>query len=336
MKISDRRTLPRGGLSVPVFGLGGAQLGGLYRAMSDDDASALLDGAWDLGVRHFDTAPYYGYTRSEHRLGAALAQRPRGEFVLSTKVGRLMRPATASSPGDDAWVDPLPFRPHYDYTHDGVMRSLDESLQRLGVTQVDMLYVHDIGTATHNELHGLYWQQLTDGGGFRALESLRRSGVARAVGLGVNEWQAVHASMREFDLDCAMLAGRYTLLEQESLAPLLDDCLARGTAIVVAGPFNSGVLAGGSTFNYATASPAVLERVRGLQAVCAEFDVPLPAAALQFPLAHPAVVSCVAGAHSETELRQVSAWLETPIPQRFWRALNQRGLIDGRAPLPTE
>ena len=336
MKITDRRTLPRGGLSVPVFGLGGAQLGGLYRAMSDDDASALLAGAWHRGVRHFDTAPYYGYTRSERRVGAALAQRPRDEFILSTKAGRLMRPGKASIPGDDAWIDPLPFRPHFDYTHDGVMRSLDESLQRLGLTHVDMLYVHDIGTATHGELHDFYWQQLTTGGGFRALESLRRSGAVRAVGLGVNEWQAVHASMREFDLDCAMLAGRYTLLEQESLAPLLDDCLARGTAIVVAGPFNSGVLAGGRTFNYATASPAVLERVRGLQAVCAEFDVPLPAAALQFPLAHPAVVSCVAGAHNEAELHEVIAWLETPIPQRFWQALNQRGLIDGRAPLPTE
>ena len=188
MKISDRRTLPRGGLSVPVFGLGGAQLGGLYRAMSDGDASALLDGAWHHGVRHFDTAPYYGYTRSEHRIGAALAQRPRAEFILSTKVGRLMRPSTKAEPDDDGWIDPLPFRPHYDYTHAGVMRSVDDSLQRLGLSHLDLLYVHDIGVATHAELHELYWRQLTLGGGFRALEELRRSGVARAVGLGVNEW----------------------------------------------------------------------------------------------------------------------------------------------------
>ena len=334
MKITDRRTLPRGGLSVPVFGLGGAQLGGLYRAMSDGGAAALLDAAWDLGVRHFDTAPYYGYTRSEHRLGAGLGPRPRDEYILSTKVGRLLLPDVSVRPGDDGWADPLPFRPCYDYSYDGVMRSIDDSLQRLGIAQVDLLYVHDIGIVTHGERHDAHWKQLTRGGGFRALETLRRSGVTRAVGLGVNEWQAAHASMRELDLDCTMLAGRYTLLEQAALSPLLDDCLARGNAIVVAGPFNSGVLAGGNSFNYAAAPPQVIECVRTLDSVCREFDVPLPAAALQFPLAHPAVVSCVAGAHDEAELAQNIGWFETSIPPAFWNALQQRGLIDGRAPLP--
>ena len=334
MKITDRRTLPRGGQSVPVFGLGGAQLGGLYRAMSDGAAAALLDAAWNLGVRHFDTAPYYGYTRSEHRLGAALGPRPRDEFILSTKVGRLFRPDASVRPGDDGWADPLPFRPRYDYSHDGVMRSIDDSLQRLGIAHVDLLYVHDIGAVTHGERHDVHWKQLTRSGGFRALEALRRSGVTRAVGLGVNEWQVAHASMREFDLDCTMLAGRYTLLEQAALSPLLDECLARGNAIVVAGPFNSGVLAGGNRFNYAAAPPDVMERVRMLDSVCREFDVPLPAAALQFPLAHPAVVSCVAGAHDEAELAQNIVSFETPIPPGFWSALHQRGLIDGRAPLP--
>jgi D-threo-aldose 1-dehydrogenase len=334
MKITERRTLPHGGPSLPVFGLGGAQLGGLYRPMSDGAAAALLDAAWRLGVRHFDTAPYYGYTRSEHRLGAALGPRPRDEFILSTKVGRLFRPDASVRPGDDGWADPLPFHPHYDYSHDGVMRSIADSLQRLGVARVDLLYVHDIGRVTHGERHDVHWQQLTRGGGFRALEALRRSGVTRAVGLGVNEWQVVHASMREFDLDCTMLAGRYTLLEQASLSPLLDDCLARGNAIVAAGPFNSGVLAGGSSFDYAAAPAHVMARVRALDRVCREFDVPLPAAALQFPLAHPAVVSCVAGAHSEAELAQNIGWFERPIPQPFWQALQQRGLIDGRAPLP--
>lgn len=334
MKITDQRALSRGALSVPVFGPGGAQLGGLYRTMSDDSAAALLDGAWHHGVRFFDTAPYYGYARSEHRLGAVLARHPRNEFIVSTKVGRLLRPDASVQPGDDGWVDPLPFRPFYDYTHDGVMRSIDDSLQRLGLSHVDLLYMHDIGAVTHGDLHPHYWKQLTTGGGFRALESLRRSGVAQAVGLGVNEWQVVHASMREFDLDCTMLAGRYTLLEQESLSPLLDDCLTRGNAIVVAGAFNSGVLTGGRSFNYANAPAQVIERVRALSAVCREFDVALPAAALQFPLAHPAVVSCIAGAHNETELRQSIGWLETPIPQPFWQALHQRCLIDARAPLP--
>ena len=334
MNITDRRTLPRGGLAVPVFGLGGAQLGGLYRPMSDDDANALVDAAWDAGLRHFDTAPYYGYTRSEHRLGTALARRPRDEFILSTKVGRLMRPGAPVWASDDGWIDPLPFRPHHDYTHAGVMRSFDDSLQRLGVSRIDLLYVHDIGYATHVELHDLYWEQLTTGGGFRALDELRRSGAVSAVGLGVNEWQVVQAAMREFDLDCTMLAGRYTLLEQQSLSPLLDDCVARGNAIVAAGPFNSGVLAGGDSFNYAKAPAPVIERVRALELVCREFGVALPAAALQFPLAHQAVVSCMAGAHSADELRQNIAWLQTDIPPAFWRALQQRGLIDPRAPLP--
>jgi len=335
MKITDRRRLPHAELCVPVFGLGGAQLGGLYRAMSDDAANTLVDAAWSQGVRHFDTAPYYGYTRSEQRLGEALASRPRDEFVLSTKVGRVMRPGATVWASDDGWIDPLPFRPHFDYTHAGVMRSFEDSLQRLRVSHVDLLYVHDIGQATHLELHELYWEQLTSGGGFRALEELRRAGLARAIGLGVNEWPVVHAAMREFDLDCSMLAGRYTLLEQQSLSPFLDDCIARGHAIVAAGPFNSGVLAGGTSFNYAQAPEHVITRVRALDAVCREFDVALPAAALQFPLAHPAVVACVAGAHSADELRQNIAWLETPIPAAFWQALQQRGLIDGRAPVPT-
>ena len=333
MKITDRRQLPRVDLNLPVFGLGGAQVGGLFRAMPDNAATALLECAWRLGVRHFDTAPYYGYARSEHRMGSALRPRPREQFVLSTKVGRLLQPDASVRPGDDGWADPLPFRPYFDYSHDGVMRSLDDSLRRLGVSRVDLLYVHDIGRVTHEERHDLHWRQLTRGGGLRALEALRSSGVVGAIGLGVNEWEAVQACMDEIDLDCTMLAGRYTLLEQTSL-PLLEQCLTRGNAIVVAGPFNSGVLAGSDSFNYAKAPAPVVERVRALDAVCREFDVALPAAALQFPLAHPAVVSCVAGAHSEAELAQNIGWFESRIPLPFWQALCDRGLIDGRAPVP--
>ena len=333
-KQSERRSLVRSQLRVPIFGLGCAQLGGLYRAMSDADAARLLESAWQRGVRLFDTAPYYGFTRSERRLGAALSHWPRDEFVLSTKVGRLMRPDDSVRSGDCGFSDPLPFRPYFDYSRDGVLRSFDESLARLGVSGVDILYVHDIGAVTHGERHALYWQQLTKGGGFRALEELRRSGAVVAVGLGVNEWQVAHASMDVFDLDCTMLAGRYTLLEQASLAPFLDECQKRGNAVVAAGPFNSGVLAGGSTFDYAPIPAPVRERVQALQAVCREFDVPLPAAALQFALAHPAVVACVAGAHSDDELRQNLAWFNTSIPSALWLALRERGLVDSRAPLP--
>jgi len=336
MKQSERRSLVRSQLRVPIFGLGCAQLGGLYRAMSDVDAARMLESAWQRGVRFFDTAPYYGFTRSEWRLGAALSHWPRDEFVLSTKVGRLMRPDDSVRSGDCGFSDPLPFRPYFDYSRDGVLRSFDESLARLGVSGVDILYVHDIGTVTHGERHASYWRQLTKGGGFRALEELRSSGAVAAVGLGVNEWQVAHASMDEFDIDCTMLAGRYTLLEQASLAPFLDECRKRGTAVVAAGPFNSGVLAGGSTFDYAPIPAPVRERVQALQAVCREFDVPLPAAALQFALAHPAVVACVAGAHSDEELRQNLAWFNTSIPSALWLALRERGLLDSRAPLPGE
>jgi D-threo-aldose 1-dehydrogenase len=334
MKQATRRSLARSQLRVPIFGLGCAQLGGLYCAMSDAEAARLLECAWQRGVRLFDTAPYYGFTRSERRLGSALAHWPRDEFVLSTKVGRLMRPDDSVRSGDGGFIDPLPFRPYFDYSRNGVLRSFDESLARLGVSGVDILYVHDIGTVTHGERHASYWQQLTKGGGFRALEELRRSGAVAAVGLGVNEWQVAHASMDEFDLDCTMLAGRYTLLEQTALAPFLDECQKRGNAVVAAGPFNSGVIAGGSTFNYAPIPPPVRERVHALQSACLEFDVPLPAAALQFALAHPAVVACVVGAHSDEQLRQNLAWFNTSIPPALWLALRERGLVDSRAPLP--
>lgn len=334
MKFTESRRLPWVDLAVPVFGLGCAQLGGLYRAITDDQAAELVQAAWGAGVRHFDTAPYYGYTLSERRLGAALRTLPRDEYVLSTKAGRLMRPDATVQPGDDGWAAPLPFRPHCDYSYGGILSSFEESLQRLGVERIDILYVHDIGRVTHGDQHERHWRELTHGGGFLALDELRRSGRVRAVGLGVNEWQVVHDAMQDFDLDVTMLAGRYTLLEQASLSPLLEACVKRGHAIVVAGPFNSGVLAGGSSFNYGAVPPEVAQRVQALRAVCEEFDVALPAAALQFPLAHPAVVACVAGAHDAAQLKQNIAWLQMRLPDEFWHALRQRGLVDERAPLP--
>lgn len=336
MKVGDTRKLPHGNLALGIFGLGGAPLGGLYQAVSEAGAQQMLDGAWQAGLRYFDTAPYYGYTLSERRLGAKLASLPRDSFVVSTKVGRLMRPDAGVRPGDDGWAQPLPFRPHYDYSYDAVMRSYEDSLQRLGLARIDILYVHDIGSVTHGEQHAHYWQQLTRGGGFRALETLRDQGLVAAIGLGVNEWQVVHASMQEIRLDCTLLAGRYTLMEQTSLTPLLDECVRHGNAIVVGGPFNSGILAGNNKFNYADAPAEIAQRVAALQQVCAQFEVPLPAAALQFPLAHPAVVSCIPGAHDLAQLQQNIAWFEQAIPAELWRTLRERGLIDARAPLPQD
>jgi len=332
--VSDVRKLPHGGLALGVFGFGGAPLGGLYDAVSDADAARLLEGAWDAGLRYFDSAPYYGYTLSERRLGALLVNRPRDSFVVSTKVGRLMRADASVRAGDDGWAQPLPFRPIYDYSYDGILRSFEDSLQRLGLARIDILYVHDIGRTTHGDRHQHYWQQLTRGGGFRALESLRTQGQIAAIGLGVNEWQVVYDSMQEVRLDCTLLAGRYTLLEQTSLSPLLDHCTREGNAIVIGGPFNSGVLAGNNKFNYADAPPEILERVAALRRVCARFEVPLQAAALQFPMAHPAVVSCIPGAHNLAQLQQNMAWFEQAIPLEFWQALREAGLIDPRAPVP--
>ena len=334
MHTTDLKKLPRVDLRLTALGLGCSQMGGLYRATSTHEVEDVFAAAWTAGVRYFDTAPYYGYTRSEHRLGAQLAERARHEYVVSTKVGRLLRPDASVAPGDGGWANPYPFRPVYDYSYSGVMRSFEDSQQRLGLAHIDILYVHDIGTDTHGDQHAYYWQQLTTGGGFSALDELRSSGATKAVGLGVNEWQVVQDSMREFNLDCTMLAGRYTLLEQDSLMAFMDECLRRGNAIVVAGPFNSGILAGSTKFNYAEAPADVVARVQALTAVCAEFDVPLPAAALQFPLAHPAVVSCVTGIRTAAQLQQNVAWLEQPLPPMLWQTLRARGLLHPQAPVP--
>jgi D-threo-aldose 1-dehydrogenase len=321
-------------MDITPLGLGCAQLGGLYEPMAEPDALALVDAAWDLGIRYFDTAPYYGFTLSEHRLGAALRTRPRDAYVISTKVGRLMRPDPGVRPGECGWATPLPFRPHYDYTHDGILRSHEDSLQRLGLSRVDILYVHDIGRVTHGGKHAHYWTQLTEGGGFRALERLRAEGAIKAFGLGVNEWEVVADALDVCALDCVLLAGRYTLLEQASRAPLMDRCARAGTAVVIGGPFNSGILAGTNKFNYEDAPGAVVERVRAIAAVCREFDVPLQAAALQFPMAHPAVVSCIPGAQDIAQLRQNAHWFGQPLPAALWSALRHAGLLDPNAPVP--
>ena len=317
-----------------TLGFGCSQLGGLYKPMSTPDAHALVDWAWDAGIRYFDTAPFYGYTLSERRVGQSLQARARKDYVLSTKVGRLMRPDDTVQAGDDGWAHPLPFRPRFDYTFDGIMRSYEDSQQRLGMPAIDILYVHDIGAATHGDLHAHYWKQLTHGGGFRALAELRDSHAISAIGLGVNEWEVAVDSMQEADLDVILLAGRYTLLEQEALAPLLDRCARGDVRIVAGGVFNSGVLVGNGKFNYADAPADVVRKVARLADVCARFDVPLAAAALQFPLAHPAVVSCVVGARSIEQLHKNIAWLETPLPPELWTTLQHDGLIDASAPVP--
>lgn len=335
-----RRTVGRTGLEIGTLGFGGAGIGNLYRVLDDADANAAVSESYASGVRYFDTAPFYGFGLSESRIGATL----RGSSpmpVISTKVGRRLVPTGPqdASVGREGYFSPQPFEPKFDYTYDGILASHASSLARLGVPRVDILLIHDIGVQTHGAANESYTRQLIDGG-FRALRELKSSGAVRAIGIGVNE---VAECLRMIDLlepDCILLAGRYTLLEQPALASLLPACVEDHVSVLCGGPFNSGVLATGSRagarahYNYAAPPAAVLERVQRLEAVCGEFAVPLQAAALQFPLGHPAVATVVAGSASGAESRNIAEKFTHPIPVEFWRALRERGLVDARAPLP--
>jgi len=336
-QLEQRRHIGRTSIEATALSLGTAPLGGLYRDLTEEEAQATVDAAWDAGIRFFDTAPHYGHTKAEHRLGDALRRRPRGEYVLSTKVGRRFVPRTHPDDGREGWQNPLPFEAVYDYTYDGILRSFEDSQQRLGIVDIDILLVHDIGRFTHGDRHPHYWKQLTEGG-FRALDELRSRGSVKAIGFGVNEREVILDAIAEFDIDCALLAGRYTLLEQAPLDDLLPTCAGRGISILLGGAFNSGILArgveGDPKFNYGAAPPEVIERVARLEAVCRAHGTPLAAAALQFPYAHPVVATVLNGARSVAELRENVASFERPVPPALWRALRDEGLLDPRAPVP--
>ncbi|WP_331010981.1 aldo/keto reductase [Sphingomonas sp.] len=336
-----RRVMPRSGLAPSVLGFGAATLGNLYQPVSDGDARAALDAALDASFAYVDTAPHYGHGLSERRVGDAL--RARDGVILSSKVGRLLHPDDRLH-GDaerNGFRSPVPFDQRYDYTHDGILRSWEDSLQRLGLARIDILYVHDIGPLTHGADHLRTFDQLTKGGGLRALEELRLGGGIAAFGVGVNEWQICLEVMEHADLDVILLAGRYTLLEQESLVSLLPRCVERQTSVVIGGAYNSGILATGTRgdgpvhYDYGVAPPAVVARVARLERICDAYGVALPAAALQFPLAHPAVVSVIPGMGSAARVRQTLDLYRTPIPDAFWTAVRDEGLIRQDAPLPS-
>lgn len=331
----QKRRIGRTDLEVTPLGLGGASLAGIFRQVPDEDARATVQHALASGITYFDTAPQYGYGRSEHLMGDALRFKREGT-VLSTKVGRLLKPVASEAAREypHKWADPLPFEQVYDYSYDGVMRSFEDSLQRLGLASVDILYVHDIGIVTHGaEVNRGYWQQLVDGG-YRALIELKASGKVQAIGLGVNEWEVLMDAFALGDWDVFLLAGRYTLLEQTALSPFMTTCIERGASVVVGGPFNSGILVGGSTWNYAKAPDEIMARVRRIEAVCQRFDVPLPAAALQFPLTHPAVCNVLPGPRTPAELDGILDWWNAPIPDALWNALASEGILARGTPLP--
>ncbi|MFO1039942.1 MAG: aldo/keto reductase [Geminicoccaceae bacterium] len=342
MRVTDKRKLGKSGVEVPVIGFGGAPLGNLYTEFSDEDARAAVRAAYDAGMRLFDTAPLYGFGLSEHRIGEALRWQDRDSYVLSTKIGRLLVPATSEEAHAEAGLFKkiLPFRGVYDYGYDAVMRSLEASLQRLGTYRVDVLLIHDVDVWTHgSEEARLQRFKEVMNGGYRAMVELREQGVVKAIGAGINEIQACEDFARAGDFDCFLLAGRYTLLEQNALDTLLPYCSEKNISLLIGGPYNTGILATGAVpgayYNYAPAKEDVLERVRRIEAVCKRHDVKLPSAALQFPLGHRNVATLIPGARNPQEISQNKATFEVAIPADLWAELKREGLLREDAPTPS-
>lgn len=337
MNASTRKEWPRSSLNPTVLGFGSAPLGNFNREMSEGDAQALIEASWEAGVRFYDTAPSYGHGLSEVRLGRALRGKPREEFVLSTKVGRLLSPKAKAEIDFTPWVNGLPFEQHFDYSYDGAMRSIEDSLQRTGLAQIDIALIHEVDAATHGNKQPDVFEDAMKGAA-KALLSLREQGVVRSIGVGVNESDVALQSIRRIDFDCVLLAGRYTLLEQYPLDDFLPLCQQQQVSVIVGGGYNSGILATGSVpgarYNYAPANEAMLARVRRIEDLCREFRVPLKAAALQFILAHPVIKNVIPGCRSVKQLHENVDTLSAFIPAEFWRALQMLRLIREDAPIP--
>jgi D-threo-aldose 1-dehydrogenase len=327
-------------LKFTELGFGGAPLGNLYRPMMEKEARAMLDAVWAAGCRYFDTAPLYGLGLSETRLNGFLRPKPRDSYLISTKVGRLLdvcEPQERSRQG--AMFETPSRRERFDYSYDGVMRSLEFSLERLGLDQIDIVYGHDVDVVTHGskETSNARIKEFM-AGGYRALDKLRAAGTIKALGAGINEWDVAETLAHAGDYDVFLLAGRYTLLEQEALTSFLPLCEERKIAVVIGGPFNSGILATGVTadahYNYGPAPDEVKDRVRQIQNLCKSFKVSLPGAALRFPLGHPAVVSVIAGSQRASEARRNAAMMNAKIPAALWRTLKAEKLLREDAPTP--
>lgn len=328
------RPLGRTGLELSSVGLGGVPLGEIYAPIPEDQARATLDAAWDGGIRYYDTSPWYGRGLSELRFGAMLRDRPRGEFVLSTKVGRTFhRPPIPHAFVREFWSGGLPFDHRFDYTREGLLRSYEQSLMRLGMPEVDLLLIHDLDRAEigSDDLVDHHFRDL-ERSGWRAIEELRRCGEIKGVGAGVNILGTIPEFLRRLDLDFFMVAMPYTLLDQGVLEEEFPLCAERGVGIIVGSPFASGILATGADaaspmYNYLPATPGALARTRAIEAVCVEVGVPLKAAAFQFPLLHPLVASVVSGAGSPAQAAENARLVDVPIPQAFWSELRRRGLV---------
>ena len=328
----SKRTIGTTSISVTELGLGCAAMAGNHRAVEDADIGGAIEEALEQQVKYVDTAPFYGFGRSEHFVGNALRQRD--DYILSTKAGRLLAPGFPTDSSATEWPGSFPFHQVYDYSYDGVMRSYEDSLQRLGLSRIDILLLHDIGVMQHGEKANrlLFSDAMT--GGYKALDELRRAGDIKAIGLGVNEREVCLQAMEHGHWDAFLLAGRYTLLEQAPLEDLFPACAEAGTSIILGGPFNSGILVGGDTWNYAKAPADVVERVRRISEVCQSHGVPLPAAALRFPLGASQVASVIPGPRSRNDMRQILDWFQMDIPASLWSDLQGEALIVENAPLP--
>lgn len=325
-----QRRVGRTDLMIDTFGLGGAPLGGNFVDLDYAQAAELIRAAQEAGLRYYDTAPWYGFGRSERVMGDML----RGtDYVLSDKIGRLLKPGGVENPEDYGMIDPLPFHVVYDYGYDGIMRAFEDNLQRLGLDRIDILLAHDIGAFTHGDDNARHFADLAKGG-YRAMDELRRAGHVKAIGLGVNENQVCMDALGIGDWDVFLLAGRYTLLEQTPLDTLFPACRSAGTTVICGGPFNSGILVGRETWNYAKAPVEIIEKARALADVADAFAVPLAAAALQFPLANDLVTSVIPGPRDKGELQQNLEWFMTPIPRDFWVTLMSKRLLHEGAPVP--
>jgi len=324
-------------LTVTDFAFGTAPLGNIFRPIDEITCQAMVDTAWQRGVRFFDTAPMYGHGLSELRTGHYLREYPREDWVLATKVGRLLKPQLRAKINFEPWVDAAANEVIFDYSYDATMRSVEDSLQRMACSYIDMLFIHDIDVFTHGEQQPQRFSEAMNGAA-KALMHLKEQGLVKAVGVGVNEWEVCHAALQQYDFDVFLLAGRYTLLEQEALNEFFPLCQQKQASVVVGGGFNSGILATGAVpgakYNYAPAPEAIMQKVAGIELVCAEYGVELPAAALQFVTAHPVVASFIAGTRNQQQLSNNLDWVSSPIAPEFWVRLKELNLLRQDAPVP--
>ena len=337
----SRRKVSDTSLQLPVFGMGTAHMGELYATVEESVAQATFDAAWQCGVRYIDTAPWYGRGLAEHRSGAFLRTRKRGDFVITTKVGRtLHRPVNPATFDHGPWVGGLKFEVKFDYSYDGVMRSYEQALQRLALDTVDALVIHDLDCKFHDDPAIEAHSRALSESGMKALAELKSSGDIKAVGMGINTKEQLEDLAQKVDLDFVLVAMPYTLIDQESLHAGMKACLERDIGVIIGAPFASGILATGTAgaahYNYSVASQEVIEKVGKIEAVCDAHSVSLPAAALQFPLAHPASLSIIPGAANPQEIMANVASLDEPIPAQFWSDLKTEQLLDAEAPVPSD